>query len=258
MADLVEFTHEILYLATIAVWQDTLCACALTCRAWRAPAQRLLWAFPHVLDGARLARFTAAIRTTAASQSLTTLLLADNIYNEKAYCHDTACELFALTFPRLQELHYHDIRFEHGPSLRLLRTRLPFFASVTVLDLRRGIYRSLRALLDMVWGCPNLSTLRITDSEFYPGSPSAKRNAQLSAACAHVRGCRSLTRLTLDIDTLQARPAPPLVPRVFALADDHASTRVGSLRARPARPLRQCVRYCHHRAAVYPGVLGRK
>lgn len=222
MEDLVEFTHEILYLATVAVWQDTLCACALTCRAWRAPAQRLLWAFPHILDGARLAHFTAAIRTTAPSHSLTTLLLADNTFYQKAYCHDTAGALFALPFPRLQELHYHDVRFERGPLLPFLRAQLPFFARVTVLDLRRGIYHSLRVLLDTVWGCPNLSTLRITESEFYPGRSSAKRNAQLSAACEHARGCQKLTSLTLDECTLQARPAP-LLPRMAGIADDRAS-----------------------------------
>lgn len=114
--------------------QFTLCACALTCRAWRVRAQLLLWVCPRLIERRRLPLFTAAIRT-APKALITTLLLHQCSFVSSA-------ELFMHTFPNLQQLNFHNVDFTRGPP-SILRMRLPFFASVTVpgyyaVDFARG------------------------------------------------------------------------------------------------------------------------
>ncbi|EIW65384.1 uncharacterized protein TRAVEDRAFT_42755 [Trametes versicolor FP-101664 SS1] len=175
-------------------WQDTLCACALTCRAWRARAQHLLWISPRLVDTRRVALITAALPT--APRSLTTTLVLSRLDLS------STSELFMHSFPNLRQLSCHRVSFERGPPLQILRMRLPFFDSIPILHMRNCSFRSLRATLDVIWAFPNLSSLRLGMSEWTKLRHGAG-NGHLSTICEHRRACRKLTHLALDRNILE-------------------------------------------------------
>lgn len=179
-------------------WQDTLCACALTCRAWRARAQHLLWISPRLVDTRRLALITAALPT--APRSLTTTLVLARLDLS------SASELFMHSFPNLRQLSCHRVSFERGPPLQILRMRLPFFDSITILHMRNCSFRSLRATLDVIWAFPNLSSLRLGMSEWTKLRHGAE-NGHFSTICEYRRACRKLTHLALDRNILEVSRA---------------------------------------------------
>ncbi|OJT05317.1 hypothetical protein TRAPUB_3866 [Trametes pubescens] len=132
--------------------QQALCACTLTCRAWSVRAQYLLWTFPILPNSLRLVHFNMAIRKSPNKAIIRGLMLAST---------NMAGELFMHSFPHLQHLLCFGIRFNRGPPLRLLRMRLPFFSTITTLALFDCTFESMRAMLDVVWACSNLTTLAI-------------------------------------------------------------------------------------------------
>lgn len=198
----------------------TLYACALTCRAWRIRAQWLLWASPHLLNERRLARFTAVTRT-APIPLIVTLWL-----HRSTFVRST--ELFMHTFPNLRQLVFHITDFTCGPPLSILRMRLPFFASVTVLRLLFCQFRSWRTMLDVVWAFPNLATLELMGCEFkyarlstWVGGP-----VDLPAICKYLRACQKLTELTLglkDVSRVLHQRRPRL--SVFTTCHSHRARR---------------------------------
>lgn len=95
-----------------------LCACALTCRAWRIRAQRLLWISPRLVDRPHIALFTKNLRT-APIRLVTTLAFEHR-------GHHRSGELFMHAFPNLRLLSYRKVDFECGPPLAFFRLRLPF------------------------------------------------------------------------------------------------------------------------------------
>lgn len=177
--------------------QRALYACALTCRAWRVRAQHLLWKFPRIVKGHNLSLFTAAIRTAPMELPTTTLVL-ENPNNVGADLDlKSAGELFIQPFPHLQLLRCTGIRFDGGPPLQALRMRLPFFANIAALWLRGCSFHTPRVFLDVVWACPNLSSLHAdgcsTFLRRFPPGP-----LHLTTTCEHLRACRKLTYLKLD------------------------------------------------------------
>lgn len=188
--------------------QRALCACALTCRAWRVRAQYLLSTFPHIRNVARLARFTMAVQES----SITGLTLG----GEEMFDPSKASELFMRSCVGLQHLWCIYVRLDLGPPLRLLRMRLPFFASISTLRLWRCTFQTFKAMMDVVWACPNLATLVIRHTQFDVRPSSAAGIRQMSAAVEHLRACQKLTRLYLDIHTLSASShVPQFILRPF-------------------------------------------
>lgn len=175
--------------------QRALCACALTCRAWRVRAQYLLSTFPHILDDAGLAHFTMTIQESP----ITALTLG----GEELLDANNASELFMRPCPHLQHFRCIAVRFDRGPPFRLLRM-LPFFASITVLRLWKCTFQNFRGMMDVVWACPNLAILEIWYTQFKAKAPPAAGIRQMSAVVEHLRACQKLTSLCLDMHILPA------------------------------------------------------
>ncbi len=99
--------------------QQALCACALTCRAWRFRAQHLLWTFPHLFDSRRLVQFTTAVRRSLHITITRGLVLGevDGRARTLDLCVSSASELFVHSFPYLQHLRCFGILFAYGPPL---------------------------------------------------------------------------------------------------------------------------------------------
>lgn len=177
-------------------WESTLCACALTCRAWRARAQHVLWNSPRLVGEQRLALFISGLRT-APSSFISTLILAGRSHNKKLDLA-RAGELFVRPFPHLRRLIYDDVRFDRGPSARLLRMRLPFFDSLTALELWDCTFNSLRAMMDVIWACPNLASLKVLGCTIATKRVPMASGVLLSTSCQQLRACRALANLEMD------------------------------------------------------------
>lgn len=180
--------------------QRALCACALTCRAWRVRAQYILSIFPRIRDDAHLAHFT----TTVQESPITGLTLGHHSIESEYLDASKASELFMHSCVHLQHFRCIRVHFDHGPPLRLLRMRLPFFASITTLQLWSCTFQSFRAMMDVVWACPNLATLGIDGTEFKAKAPPAAGIRQMSAVVEHLRACQKITSLYLDMYSLLA------------------------------------------------------
>lgn len=169
--------------------QHTLCACALTCRAWRVRAQLLLWGSPYLEDERRLALFTAAIRTAPKPLITSRLWLNQSTFVSSA-------ELFMHTFPNLRRLTCWKVDFNCGPPPAIFRMRLPFFASITVLQLVQCKFSSWRAVLDVVWAFPNLAVLDLLRISLKSKPlPAAGGRVDLSVIRGHLRACQKLTKI---------------------------------------------------------------
>ncbi|KAL1937701.1 hypothetical protein VTO73DRAFT_12976 [Trametes versicolor] len=183
--------------------QQALCACSLTCRAWHVRAQHLLWTLPHVLESQHLAQFTSAVRNLSNTSTAGLVLGDQRAYAIKTFDPSMVSALFMHSFDHLRHLLFYGFFFHRGPPLAILRMRLPFFASITVLQLLDCAFQSLRALLDVVWACPSLVTLAISRTGIKSKRISAGGLRLLSATVENLRACRKLTSLYLDAFTVQ-------------------------------------------------------
>lgn len=186
------FEHKWRYRHNIVMGQRALCACALTCRAWRVRAQYLLLTFPLIRNHARLAHFTMAV----GESPITGLTLGGYYDAPEPFDASKASELFMRPRLRLQHFRCIQVRFDRGPPFRLLRM-LPFFASITILQMWRCIFQNFRGMMDVVWACPNLAMLGIIDVHFNVQPSSATGLRQMSAAVENLRACQKLTSLFL-------------------------------------------------------------
>lgn len=186
--------------------QKALCACALTCHAWRIRAQYLLWTFPSLIRSQQFLRFNTAIRKSLHTPTISGLVLGPLIADSHEVPDlSTAGELLMHSFPNLRSWVCFDISFERGPPLRVLRMRLPFFDSITFLQLWCCKFQSLRAMLDVVWACPNLAALSIGGNEIKSERCSAAGFQNLCTT--NLRACRKLTKLWLHADFIKASPS---------------------------------------------------
>ncbi|KAL1937692.1 hypothetical protein VTO73DRAFT_12967 [Trametes versicolor] len=190
--------------------QQALCACALTCHAWRVRAQYLLWTFPSIIQSQQFPGFSTAIRKSLNTSTICGLALGSLDFLNKAPASNLsmAGELFMHSFPHLQILMCECIRFERGPPLRVLRMRPPFFDRITSLELFGCTFQSFRAMLDVVWACSNLATLVIGVNEIESKHCSAAGLQNLCTAAENLRACRKLTRLWLDTNTIEGFWSP--------------------------------------------------
>lgn len=185
--------------------QKALCACALTCHAWRVRAQYLLWTFPCLIQSRQFPRFNTAIRKSLNTPIISGLALGPlgEVRHEVSDL-STAGELFMHSFPHLRYLLCQNLSFERGPPLRVLRMHLPFFSSITFLELWRCTFQSLRAMFDVVWACSNLATLAIGDNFIKSERCSAAGFQNLCTTAENLQACRKLTRLWLSSKTIEA------------------------------------------------------
>ncbi|KAI0638715.1 hypothetical protein C8Q77DRAFT_582 [Trametes polyzona] len=187
--------------------QDTLCACALTCRAW-------LRTNPLLTTPFSVAEFLAALHKDpeAYSPVMTTLSLGS--YARRLELA-RATELFAYRFPALAALELHFALVCFPP--RILRMRLPLLNAITAIELSWCEFDSLRGLFDFIWTPQYLSWLRIikplfTQRVIY----TADVGTRLSAAAKHMHGCKRLSTLSLDLRRSRFAQVP-LTPFGFTL-----------------------------------------
>lgn len=189
--------------------QRTLCACALTCRAWRTLAQRLLWSYVYLKSAPVASAFASASRTAPEECKLllSALYLGEEFHGPLSLMSDddhpvldmaTLNDLFMLHFPNLRTLHCTAARFNLGPGI--LRMRLPFFASCSLdtLLLESCIFDSARAFLDLVWAFPNLSHLFVTGNKLRRGALTPAGAAHLASVGKHLRAGRRLTSMHIQ------------------------------------------------------------
>ncbi|EIW65390.1 uncharacterized protein TRAVEDRAFT_42760 [Trametes versicolor FP-101664 SS1] len=152
----------------------------------------------------------------AVQESPITTLTLGQYYNDLDHLDaGKAGELFMRPYLRLQHLRCLKVRFDRGPSFRLLRM-LPFFASITTLQLWKCTFKNFRGMMDVVWACPNLVMLDINVVEFKVQPSSPTRLLQMSAVVESLRACQRLTSLYLNMYTPKASSdVPQFILRPF-------------------------------------------
>lgn len=187
--------------------QQALCSCALTCHAWRVRAHYLLWTFLFLFQRQQFSRFRQAIQNSPNITLIRGLMLqgSHNVVENPGL--RMAGELFMHSFPHMEHFICTGVRFDHGPPLRVLRMRPPFFDSITSLELHGCTFQSLRVMLDMVWACSNLATLAMGENEIMSERYSAAVALKLRNTAENLRPCRKLTRLRLDANIIEASPS---------------------------------------------------
>ncbi|KAI0675963.1 hypothetical protein C8Q78DRAFT_359793 [Trametes maxima] len=172
--------------------QRTLCVCALTCQAWRGRAQRVLLEHPQLNSRRAVLLFVASIRRTKYQlASLVRTLALEGLQLKSIY------SLLVESFPGLSALHLYGTALEvHS---KILRTRFPFFAALSTLTLQHVRFNTPRALLNLVWACPNISVLKLLYPNTKGMSVSPASAALLVSTCAHLRVCRKLVSLRLEL-----------------------------------------------------------
>ncbi|KAI0642326.1 hypothetical protein C8Q79DRAFT_246482 [Trametes meyenii] len=177
----------------------TLVACRDVCSVWSIHAKAILnrstvLDSPHVVS-----LFVSAVRRESPDR-VDFLELLDLNWSEFQGNRDLSrcVDLFMTPLPNVQALHLAGVRFDLGP--RLLRMRLPFFTRISSLVLIFSQFYSHRAMLDIIWACPNLKDVAIRGCSF-GGSPLTPESAaRLSAARRHLRGCQQLIDLFIHIN----------------------------------------------------------
>ncbi|KAH9851500.1 hypothetical protein C2E23DRAFT_829363 [Lenzites betulinus] len=190
--------------------RDSLRNCALTCRAWRTRAQHRLWEIPRRLDATSVNKFIAEIRQIPIHlASLVHTLLIHFRYDDKI------CRLNELlltsSMPNLRtfELQYtantgRDVSTSLNLKVihpRVLRIPPPLLAHVTRLKLSACRFDSLRAMFDVVWACPNLSSLRLENVwRFLVRTPLTEDAVRiLLSTRKHLGACGKLRDLDINL-----------------------------------------------------------
>ncbi|KAI0634395.1 hypothetical protein C8Q77DRAFT_751083 [Trametes polyzona] len=178
--------------------QRTLWACALTCRNWRIRAQMLLWRHPCIWSGPAFPLFVAATRRLPHyySRNTVTLHLRPRLKDQTL-----VNSLFlGPTAPHLRDLSWCNMQFNTRGASWVLRMRLPFFDSITSLELHRCSFSSARGLLDVIWSVPNILSLSMSYCwDFVDKTCTDETSARLSSACRQRKACQKLKTVKLDL-----------------------------------------------------------
>ncbi|KAI0644457.1 hypothetical protein C8Q79DRAFT_1011503 [Trametes meyenii] len=196
--------------------RDTLTACALTCRAWKTRAKAILKRRIWFTSSRSLNTFTSALRTSPSGRSAFVRdLLWYPAQNSNTLGEDfhmsKAADLLVMPLPNLRSLDLWSIVIDFNP--RILRMRLSFFAGLTRLDLFDCRFDTPRAMLDLIWACPNLESLLLRHYRLRKNALSAGDAIRLSTSRRHLRVCQKLERLCLDV----ASPTMVLPGDVFGV-----------------------------------------
>ncbi|KAI0357280.1 hypothetical protein OH77DRAFT_151406 [Trametes cingulata] len=178
--------------------QRTLCACALTCRAWRYPAQRLLRMLPRLARPQSIAQFVASVRGDPDGwKPLVRALRIDGGLKAKQYMSMAlGSDILMPPFPCLQSLDVSAVKFDLRPTL--LHMRRSFFASIRNLFLERCWFDTVPAMFDIIWSCPELVHLEILYCEVRNEDLPLAKDAQLFSIRSRRGACEKLTRLRIE------------------------------------------------------------
>ncbi|KAI0816889.1 hypothetical protein BC628DRAFT_1405090 [Trametes gibbosa] len=214
--------------------QRTLCACALTCRAWRARAQHLLRAHPYLANQHSVSLLSASVRAIRDQWTpYVSILRLNGGGGVQRSGHSTTSpsttknpdtgismasttDLLLCPFPNLHTFYASVITMDFGP--RLLRMRPPLFFAISTLLLDRCTFDSVRAMFDVVWACPNVSFLVIVNSHLRKEVLSDEAAVLLaSVGCGSRTQCKRLAAAKLW-GTPFNTPSIHLRGRAFGLA----------------------------------------
>lgn len=173
--------------------QRTLGACARVCRAWSPHACFLLWHDVLLDTPPSVAAFVESVRD--APDRWTPLVTSLFLHSDVG---DYTTDLFMQSFPNLRVLSANAVNWNYVHP-QLFRMRLPFFASLSELQLDKCIFPSLRIMLDLVWASSNLVHLVLQDCRVSKENTSVAVSHNLERACRSVHGCRKLTSLYLYV-----------------------------------------------------------
>ncbi|KAI0638745.1 hypothetical protein C8Q77DRAFT_1077353 [Trametes polyzona] len=180
----------------------SLCQCALVCRAWRVCAQILLWEYPcfrRRVKSLPILQHAALQEATVHYSQIVSLHLG--VWDQ--YYPDWNDLFFRVRLPNLRILFVANARKEsnlNAHPAKLVRMRLPFFATITQLRLHRCKYYTFRGLLDLIWACPKLEMLSMSGCwDFQANVCTPRTLALLDSACKNMNGCQKLKKLILDL-----------------------------------------------------------
>ncbi|KAI0353279.1 hypothetical protein OH77DRAFT_646259 [Trametes cingulata] len=185
--------------------QRTLMACALTCRAWSPRAQYHLRRHPQLMDSTSIGRFTTAARLAAFdrfAENVVTLRFG-RLLGDFGVVVPRLGDFLSLSFPNLRALSAFNVDLAEVGTVfpRLVRARPALCQNVTRLMLMHCQFDTVRAMLDVVWSCRNVSSLYIRACRFYKKEITPEQGASMVATCGRLRHCGKLTFLHLDDNT---------------------------------------------------------
>ncbi|KAI0638731.1 hypothetical protein C8Q77DRAFT_1425 [Trametes polyzona] len=171
--------------------QRTLCACTLVCREWRAYAQHLLRRRPLLCTTRAISGFAKYLHQ---SQETGTLHALHFWGCSEVLDLAPATDLFVApprSFSSLTALRFSKTRMTFAP--KVLRMRLPFFETITVLTLSLCEFDSMRGLFDLVWACRNLSVLDVEFCKLRCAKVTVDLVNRLAMSRKYAHGCERLT-----------------------------------------------------------------
>ncbi|KAI0364791.1 hypothetical protein BV20DRAFT_1125399 [Pilatotrama ljubarskyi] len=182
--------------------QRTLMACALTCRAWTARAQYHLRQHPQLMDSASIGCFTTAARRASSEFAASVITLRfGRLLGAFGVLVPRPGDFFTLSFPNLRALSAFNVDLtELGsvfPRLTGIRARPPLCQHITRLMLLYCQFDTVRAMLDVVWSCGNLSELYIRGCRFQRNEMAPGQAASMVQICNRLRRCVNLKFLYL-------------------------------------------------------------
>ncbi|KAI0668786.1 hypothetical protein C8Q78DRAFT_247583 [Trametes maxima] len=160
--------------------QSTLYACMLSCRAWKIRARALLWAHPNVSGQLSASLISSPVRH--GHQNWTSYIMTMRMQGQDLGSTRMG-DLLIIPIPQMRALAMVGVRFSLGS--RLLRMPLPFFGSLTRMRLEDCWFDTIRAMLDVVWACTNLSGLAIRFCRFRHAALPVAIAERLSSISCH-------------------------------------------------------------------------
>ncbi|KAI0641273.1 hypothetical protein C8Q79DRAFT_333141 [Trametes meyenii] len=156
---------------------DTLVACKNVCTMWRTHAEAILMRIARLNSPQIVSQFVSAIRRESPGRmrvdsGYIPLLSLDWFSFEGDKNLSRAMDLFMSPLPSDTGLFMSGVRIEASP-------------------------RVLRAMLDIVWGCPKLEVLSVWCYSFEGKTPTPESIARLGVARRSLRGCLYLKELCI-------------------------------------------------------------
>ncbi|KAH9857377.1 hypothetical protein C2E23DRAFT_271274 [Lenzites betulinus] len=185
--------------------QRDLYSCALVCHTWHPHAQRLLYQDPHLVTLRALQLFVALLRHPNVEWGhLASSICAHGFKHRRrssptvsAICHS----LFMTSVLRPRSFTMTSFFFfPAGLDPQVLQMRLPIFSNVSTLCLERCLFRSRKDLLDIIWACPGLSRLELSNIDIASTTPylTPEQVALWVALRTRLRACELLTSVALS------------------------------------------------------------
>ncbi|KAI0635170.1 hypothetical protein C8Q77DRAFT_686464 [Trametes polyzona] len=234
------------YASDDQVVQFTLCACALTCRAWRTHAQQLLHDYPVLETTSSLSAFIATLRHLPMPYTPSAIVINSASMQGPIDLGRTG-ELFMNTLVTPQTFILCCV--EVVLPAKVSRLRLPFFDRLTTLRLAACTFDNPRALLDLAWTCQQLLTLYVNQVSFRHPVDANQGNvsdllSRLSTARKHRKGCQELSWLTCTANWIHSNVTTRCHCRCLcqhAVSHSNTSILVSGMMPTLATPWGHCV-----------------